>query len=81
MLSDWADNEIGDEGARVLGDALKTNTTLTELNLSGVQQDHKQTQQESKAGKHNGMWCGWQATGLALKERVHWVTHSRQTER
>ena len=43
------DNEIDEEGARGLGDALKTNTTLTELNLWSEQQDHKQTQQESKA--------------------------------
>ena len=49
MRSDWADNGIGDEGARVLGGALKTNTTLTELNLWGEQRDHKKTQQESKA--------------------------------
>ena len=44
MWCDWADNEIGGEGARVLGDALKTNTTLTQMDLSGVQQDHKETQ-------------------------------------
>ena len=36
-----ADNRIGDEGVRGLGDALKTNTTLIELNLDGEQQDHK----------------------------------------
>ena len=36
-----ADNEIGDEGARGLGDALKTNATLTQLYLSREQQDHK----------------------------------------
>ena len=47
--SDWTDNEIGDEGARGLGDALKTNTTLTKLELGCEQQDHKETQQESKA--------------------------------
>ena len=36
---EWlAANEIGDEGARALGDALKTNTTLTELHLRCVQQ-------------------------------------------
>ena len=45
-----ADNKIGVEGARALGDALKTNTTLTQLSLHGEQQDHKETQQ----GKHNG---------------------------
>ena len=49
MRSDWAVNEIGDEGARGLGDALKTNTTLTKLDLQREQQDHKQTQRESQA--------------------------------
>ena len=33
IRSDWADNEIGLEGAGALGDALKTNTTLSELDL------------------------------------------------
>ena len=39
-----AGNEIGDGGARGLGDALKTNTTLTMLGLQSEQQDHKETQ-------------------------------------
>ena len=30
-----ADNNIGDEGARMISESLKTNTTLTELNLEG----------------------------------------------
>ena len=29
----WTDNNIGDEGARMIGEALKTNTTLTKLHL------------------------------------------------
>ena len=29
----WTDNNIGDEGARMISESLKTNTTLTELNL------------------------------------------------
>ena len=41
-----AGNEICAEGARGLSDALKTNTTLTELCLWCEQQDHKETQQE-----------------------------------
>ena len=53
-------NRIGDEGARALGDALKTNTTLTQLELNSEQQDHKETLKESKS-KHNGMWSGWAA--------------------
>ena len=44
-----AGSEIGAEGARGLGDALKTNTTLTKLDLEGEQQGHKETQQEGKA--------------------------------
>ena len=29
----WTDNDIGSEGARMLSETLKTNTTLTVLNL------------------------------------------------
>ena len=29
------DNWIGDSGAKIIGEALNCNTTLTELNLSG----------------------------------------------
>ena len=31
----WAGNGIGVEGARMISEALKINSTLTELNLSG----------------------------------------------
>ena len=31
----YTDNEIGDTGATSLSESLKSNTTLTELNLSG----------------------------------------------
>ena len=30
----WTDNNIGDEGARMISEGLKCNSTLTELNLS-----------------------------------------------
>ena len=30
----WTDNCIGDEGARMISESLKTNTTLTELYLT-----------------------------------------------
>ena len=34
MINDkWTVNEIGAEGARMISETLKTNTTLTELNL------------------------------------------------
>ena len=29
----WTDNEIGDEGARMISEGLKINSTLTKLNL------------------------------------------------
>ena len=31
----WTDNNIGAEGAKMISESLKTNTTLTELNLRG----------------------------------------------
>ena len=76
----WAGNEIGDEGARGLGDALKTNTTLTVLWLGSEQQDHKETQQESKANTMARGVTG-QTMGLVMKERVDCAMHSRQTQR
>ena len=73
-------NRIGAEGARGLGDALKTNTTLTKLKLTGGQQDHKETQQESKESTMARGVTG-QATVLVMKEHVHWAMHPRQTRR
>ena len=35
VLFDRTESQIGDEGAKALGEALKTNTTLTYLNLCG----------------------------------------------
>ena len=55
-----ADNKIGVEGARALGDALNKNTTLTELDLCGEQQDHKD--------KHNGMRSAWTANWFGDEE-------------
>ena len=34
-IKQWTGNEIGDEGANQISESLKTNTTLTELDLSG----------------------------------------------
>ena len=31
----WADNYIGDEGARMISEGLKSNSTLTTLDLPG----------------------------------------------
>ena len=33
-MKQWTDNDIGDEGAIAIGESLKTNTTLTKLDLS-----------------------------------------------
>ena len=37
----WSENEIGYEGARVISESLKTNTTLTSLNLSSDEKWNK----------------------------------------
>ena len=34
-IKQWTGNRIGDEGAKKISESLKTNTTLTELDLSG----------------------------------------------
>ena len=39
---------IGVEGARSLSEAFKINTTLTALNLAGVQQDNAKRVQKNK---------------------------------
>ena len=76
---EWlAVNGNGEEGARVLSDALKTSTSPAVLVLSGEQQDHKETQQESKTAIARGVTG--QTTTLVLKERVQWVMYSRQTQ-
>ena len=38
-------NEINGEGVRALGEALKANTTLTELNLTSVQKQQRNAKQ------------------------------------
>ena len=65
-----AGNKIGDEGARVLGGALKTNTTLKFLDLGCDQQGRKEAQRESMESTRAGGVTG-QGTRLVLKERVH----------
>jgi len=32
-MKKWTDNDIGESGARMISESLKTNTTLTEMNL------------------------------------------------
>ena len=45
---DWAGNGIGVEGARALGDALKTNTTLTQLDLECERQTQRTRQAQGQ---------------------------------
>ena len=71
-------NEIGVEGARGLGDALKTDTTLTKLDLGSEQTDQGNTAREQ--GKHNVTRSAGQGMRLVLKEPVYWAMHSRQTQ-
>ena len=59
-------NRITGEGARGLGDALKTNTTLTELGLGCEQQDHMETQREQD--KRHGSWCDWAGNGIGAED-------------
>ena len=35
LIKQWTDNRIGAEGANQISESLKTNTTLTTLDLSG----------------------------------------------
>ena len=39
-------NEIGDEGAKVMSEMLRVNTTLTELNLEGEKEERKRKKKE-----------------------------------
>ena len=65
-------NEVCDEGARALSEALKVNTTLQTLNLSCVQQqqqhDSTMTQQQQRHKTGNGIGVeGSRALSEALK--------------
>ena len=40
----WTDNNIGVQGARMISEALKSNRTLTELNLSGDEVANKRNE-------------------------------------
>ena len=41
------DNEIGDEGAKSMSEALKSNTTLTSLNL-GCEEEEREREREKR---------------------------------
>ena len=44
----WTGNNIGDEGARMISEALKCNSSLTELNLNGDEKNGKKRKKEKK---------------------------------
>ena len=43
MTKEYLENNVGIEGARMLGEALKTNTTLTTLDLSSEESTEKKS--------------------------------------
>ena len=48
----WIGNEIGDEGAKEIGESLKINTSLTELNLGG--NERIRSEKERRKRNQNG---------------------------
>ena len=72
----WKACNFGVEGARALGDALKTNTGLIKLDLQGEHQDHNEAQSQLNSWQ-NGVL---ETSGLVMKERVRWVMRSRQAQ-
>ena len=58
-----ADNKIGDEGARGLGDALKTNTTLTKLHLGCEHQEKHRTHNKRPTTTTTKQTTGWEMKG------------------
>ena len=46
-----AGNDITEEGARVLSEALKVNTTLTKLNFGSMQQERDDAKQEQRVNQ------------------------------
>ena len=49
----WTVNQIGDEGAKAISEAMKINTTLTELNLTGDDKRGKRKKSEKWKQKMN----------------------------
>ena len=47
----WTGNNIGYEGARMISESLKTNTTLTKLELNGDEIEVNQNKEKSKRYK------------------------------
>ena len=44
----WTDNNIGDEGARMISEGLKCNSTLTTLYLGGDEKNDKEERKETE---------------------------------
>jgi len=44
----WTDNKIGDEGARMISEGLKRNSTLTILNLAGDEKNDKEEKKKTE---------------------------------
>ena len=64
------DNKIGDTGAKSLGKALKSNTTLTELNLWG--EDKRKTHKRHPSTIHSlPFYSRQQTTTLETQEQRH----------
>ena len=71
-------NKIEHTGATSLGEALKTNTTLTELDLSCV--NKKNTEMRSTMNESPLSKCHSQATALEMLGSKHYAKHWRTTQ-
>ena len=60
---------IGERGATSMGDALKSNATLTELELNG--EDKKTTQKRHPSTNHSFPFSSNQQTSLETQEQHH----------
>ena len=73
-----ADNWIGKTGATSLSDALKSNTTLTELNLESEYKRNNTNGIHQQSTLQFSLKQQW--TRLEKKEHNHWVMHWNQTQ-
>ena len=68
------DNKIGKRGTASLCDALKSNTTLTVLNLEG--EDKRNNTQMTSINNHSFLFSSnQQGTTLEKQEEHHWLMH------
>ena len=63
ILIKWkTDNSIGESGARMISESLKTNSTLTELRLGGDEEWSKMKWNNNKENERTEEWneeCKW----------------------